>query len=139
MKVLGTISVLSLPFREVVMSREVRCHTVALPLLCWLCVSLFQAAQAWLLGWELLRDTRAARLPRSPGDKGRWLMAPSSAAAWALAAPPGRCALQGMPDGIPRRSGSCFGPQFQVNSLALFPFSIPVFLCKHVGKVNSHS
>lgn len=75
----------------------------------------------------------------SPGDKGRWLMAPSSAAAWALAAPPGRCALQGMPDGIPRRSGSCFGPQFQVNSLALFPFSIPVFLCKHVGKVNSHS
>jgi len=89
---------------------------------------------------ELLRETlRLPGCPMGPAEKGRWLRTPQLCCSLGSGQiPQGAVRVQRMPDEIPRRSGSCFGPQFQGNSLALLPFSIPVFLCKHMGKINSH-
>lgn len=85
--------------------------------------------------------------PVSPAEKGRWLEAPwlccsSGPGSLCWAAVPcleGAACTRRMPDGIPRRPGSCSCPQFHVNSLVPLPFPIPVSLCRLAGKTSSHS
>lgn len=95
--------------------------------------------KALVSGRELVREE--VMLPHKPWREGEVVENTTVLLQhWPQALLPGSCVCkEDMPDGIHRRSGSHSCPQFQVNSLVPLPFSIPVSLCRHMGKTNSCS